>query len=801
MFNDNHLYVAFRPFKFCKGYNESWIKETNKSQCVYFLVNNADGVNRKAEDIKSVNALFVDIDGTSKWNGSDGSVVVGRDETHWHCYWPLVEGEDMGKWKIAQKALIKHFGADPACSDLSRVMRVWGSVNRKPSAHGATYSVWKKEEKKWTIDEVVGFYGLDMSGSYNHDKIEISMEGVTCPTFVRDELKADIENKEVMEGYRYATARNWSAQALGAGMDSTEVHALATNALMRWGYDEDYAEQQATNAQSGTIAKIKSGDLKVDERLRPDLDFDDVEEEELTPEAVEAQEEELGCTSLVNGLLDAEDRFDWIKANVKKVAKLEPVELARIRDAWGKGVRDFNAIVKAAKRPAKVEGGQVFPAEDWTAIGEAFVPTMEGLVYSEEEFYVYEGDRYTKTPSEVIAKKVSDYLATCYFSGLDAPPVPIRPNVGKVANAVQQVKFATMRHGIQNRTWIGSGLNDGTPFKNGIMAGSELVAHTNDFFATYCLSYDYDESATCPEWEQTIDVWLDGDKQRIELLRQWICYLVRGRVDQQKIWVLSGVPRSGKGTITSLVRLLLGADNCSAPLMGQFVSDFGLENSVGKQAIIVGDAHVSKGDPAGILDKLKSISGKDVIQVNRKNKTQVEAQLGQLIIACNDMADIPDESNALISRYSILNFKKSFAGKEDAELLGRLTKELSGIYNWAIKAGDFNRFLSTDEETALKEGLVASANPVRAWARGHCKADSANATDKEGLYVSYESWCEENHAKKKAKGAFFKTLYQVFPYAKEGRKRDKGGTRVRVVEGIRVLTESSESEKEDFGEF
>ena len=108
MFHSDHLYVAFRPFKCRKGYDEAWIKAVNKTQCVYFLVNDNVGLKRKAADITGVQALFIDVDGSAPWNGSDGSVVVGRDETHWHAYWPLVAGEDMGKWKRAQRALIRH---------------------------------------------------------------------------------------------------------------------------------------------------------------------------------------------------------------------------------------------------------------------------------------------------------------------------------------------------------------------------------------------------------------------------------------------------------------------------------------------------------------------------------------------------------------------------------------------------------------------------------------------------------------------------------------------------------------------
>ena len=167
---------------------------------------------------------------------------------------------------------------------------------------------------------------------------------------------------------------------------------------------------------------------------------------------------------------------------------------------------------------------------------------------------------------------------------------------------------------------------------------------------------------------------------------------LRGVTTSRRSWCSLRVPRSGKGTITSVIRMLLGMANCAAPMMHQFSSDFGLERCIGKRAIIVGDAHVQKGDPTGILDKLKSISGKDVVQINRKHMKQVEAVLGQLILACNDMGDIPDESNALVSRYSILTFKRSFLGQEDPDLLDKLRGELAGIFNWAMGCGEFRHF-------------------------------------------------------------------------------------------------------------
>jgi P4 family phage/plasmid primase-like protien len=791
MFNNDHLYVAFRPFKFCKGYNEAWIRETNKTQCVYFLVNNGEGTNRKKEDIKSVNALFIDIDGTSEWNGSDGSIVVGRDSTHWHCYWPLVEGEDLGRWEIAQKALIKHFDADAACSDLSRVMRVWGSVNHKPDAKGAVYSVWKRDDKKWTIDEVVGFYGLDMSQVYDHDKMEISMDGVTCPTFVRDELKGVIENKTAPEGMRYATARNWSAQALGAGMEAGEVHNLARTALERWGYDSDHADRQAWNAQSGTVAKLKAGELRLDERLRPDLAFPDEEEVSLTPEAAQAQSEEVGCSSLVEGLKNAPDKFDWLKENIKRVVKLDPLELARLKNSWGVGVRDFNLFVKK-NRPVKiVEGAQIFPADDWASVGEAFIPTLDGIVYDKEDWYLWAQTKYEAVSEHEILSKLSAFMRGAMFqAGGDSPPVAIKPNRASLANAAQQVSFFAGAKGH---------LNGGVPFKNGILFEGDLIPHNPDVFYTYSLSFDYDATATCPTWERCVNEWLDGDVERMELLRQWLYYLISGREDLQKIWVLSGVKRGGKGTILKMINELLGEGNYSAPSFSSFASQFGLQASLDKRAMIIPDAHLPRGDQGTILDRLKSISGHDKISVSRKNKTDIEAaRLGVIVIACNELGDIKDESNALIGRYSILNFKRSFEGVEDGQLEHKLRKELSGIFNWVMSCPKFDKFIEGAAGEEVKRELVASSNPVRAWAVDNCTGDEMAFTKTDELFAHFQKWCEDNHSyQSPAKNAFCRSLKQIFPYAKIDRIT-LDGKREKVYLGIKL---EGECEIDGFDDF
>lgn len=769
MFHNNHLYVAFHPFKFCKGYNPEWIKETNKTQCVYFLVNDSNGIKRTAADITAVNALFIDIDGTRAWNGSDGSIVVGRDETHWHAYWPLVAGEDLKRWEIAQKALIRHFGSDPNCSDLSRVMRVWGSVNRKPAAHGATYNTWKHEPKKWTIDEVVGFYGLNMC-SVDVERMQISMEGVTCPPHVRDDLKGEIERLEAIEGNRYATARRWSVQALGAGMSSLEVHDLACSALARWGYDSDHANQQAWNAQSGTVAKIKSGALKIDSRLRPDLAFQDDEEETVLPAvAAQAQAIELGCDRIIESLKLAQDKHSWLKDNLERVKKLGAIERGRLKTTWGVGAR----VIDQALREVMDEN-----SENWDQFAATYLESRASrLVFVDSVWYSWAGTHFEAVDEPWIKKEVSNRIT--------------EPTISKVANAYQQVCFLAMT---QNQ-----GEPKGTPFLNGRLIDGALVPHAPENGGRYCLGFNYDPLATCPVWEQSLKEWFN-DSERPLILRQWLNYLITGRDEIQKIMLFVGIQRGGKGTIISVIQSLLGDHNYSTPSMGNLASDFGLQSSLGCRALFISDAHLPQRDRSTILDRLKGISGKDRIDVNRKGLPPIKgARLGQIIIACNQMEDIKDESNALIDRYSLIKFTNSFLGKEDPDRRAKIEKELSGIFNWAMTCPPFVKFHEDKKGAEIKDDMSQSANPVRAWSKSCCTEDPFTDTKTEDLYRSFEVWCEDNSIRHvMPKNSFIRYVKNIFPDAEIKLVRD-GKTRFKLISGVKMGSEEpQESECEAF---
>jgi hypothetical protein len=84
-------------------------------------------------EIDEVRAAFIDADGVSLssvvWH-KQPSFIVFRTPDHWHAYW-LVENVPLDTFKPLQKRLAAHYGTDSKVSNLSRVMRLPGSLHLK----------------------------------------------------------------------------------------------------------------------------------------------------------------------------------------------------------------------------------------------------------------------------------------------------------------------------------------------------------------------------------------------------------------------------------------------------------------------------------------------------------------------------------------------------------------------------------------------------------------------------------------------------------------------------------------------
>jgi putative DNA primase/helicase len=144
---------------------------------------------------------------------------------------------------------------------------------------------------------------------------------------------------------------------------------------------------------------------------------------------------------------------------------------------------------------------------------------------------------------------------------------------------------------------------------------------TPAFYCSYCLDYAFNADAPCPQsWiDFLVSVW-PRDPESINTLQEWLGYLLMLDTRQQKIAMLIGPPRSGRGTISRVISGLVGPANVANPTFAGLASHFGAACLIGKPVAIIGDARQShRSDWAIALERLLMISGEDAMTIDRKN--------------------------------------------------------------------------------------------------------------------------------------------------------------------------------------
>ena len=142
-----------------------------------------------------------------------------------------------------------------------------------------------------------------------------------------------------------------------------------------------------------------------------------------------------------------------------------------------------------------------------------------------------------------------------------------------------------------------------------------LTDHTPDLFNLVSVPLDYDPDALeIVEWVTFMrSLWPDDDAS-IALLQEWFGYVLSGRLEQQKMLLMIGPIRSGKGTIArTLERLMGGKDNVAGPTLAQLGTNFGLASLLGKPLAIISDARLGDTPSHVVVERLLSITGEDTL--------------------------------------------------------------------------------------------------------------------------------------------------------------------------------------------
>lgn len=415
-------------------------------------------------------------------------------------------------------------------------------------------------------------------------------------------------------------------------------------------------------------------------------------------------------------------------------------------------------------------------------------------------FHVWTGTHYRELAAEEAREAAYRFYDGCRRrtetaeGGVEYVKVkPYRKIIGDFIDALMAASL--LRDDVPAPSWLdGQGPAGLIPLRNGLLelATDRLHPHSPLYFGSYSLPFDHDPDPPEPaEWLRFLaSVWPD-DQAAIDALQEMIGLLLTGTTKYQKIFLLVGPKRSGKGTIARIIRQLLGPENVAGPTLSGLTMNFGLQELIGKPAAIIADARLSgRSDAAVIAERLLSISGEDVQTIDRKHRDPWTGMLStRFVVMTNELPRIADTSGALASRFIILTMSRSFFGSEDHGLLDRLLAELPGIFAWALagcrRLAERDRLVMPASSAAAVERLELLSSPVTAFLREKCIVEQGASIPCQKLFDNWKDWCEQQGEKPSTVQSFSNNLHSAVPGLAVKQVRD-GVTRWREFRGVRL---------------
>ncbi|MEU0991052.1 phage/plasmid primase, P4 family [Streptomyces sp. NPDC005953] len=383
-----------------------------------------------------------------------------------------------------------------------------------------------------------------------------------------------------------------------------------------------------------------------------------------------------------------------------------------------------------------------------------------------------------------------------------APTKPKISNLLDAMGAITLLPTETDAPAWIDRDTTGTDMGPIVACQNGLLRIRDraLLPHGPGFFNLVSVPFDYDPQASAPTWQSFLEqIWPD-DTEAVNALQEWFGYVLSGRTDQQKILLIKGPSRSGKGTIARVLKELVGRENLAGPTLAGLGTNFGLSTLVGKPLAVISDARLSGHDGGQVVERLLTISGEDTIDIDRKYREPWTGKLPtRLMILTNELPHFGDSSGVIARRFVVLSMMTSWLGKEDTSLTDKLAAEMPGIINWALDGLErLQRTGRITEPESSREAVITmqdTASPTSAFVRERCVTGPTCSVPVDALWATWREWAEDNGVRAVGtKQLFGRNLLSVVPQLNRTRPRDKYGQQVATYNGITLKSEPHSSE-------
>ncbi len=245
----------------------------------------------------------------------------------------------------------------------------------------------------------------------------------------------------------------------------------------------------------------------------------------------------------------------------------------------------------------------------------------------------------------------------------------------------------------------------------------------------------------------------DPDNEQIDLLQEVIGSVLIGLMAKfEKVVLLKGPGRSGKGTVMKIIESMLPEEVRSAVTPFRWDSEYYLANLAGKRVNVVGELPDDEPIPASYF---KTVTGRDTLTgrhpggrpFNFKNEAAH-------IFNTNHFVYTKDHTEAFYTRWILLEFRNSRIGREDEQVTDLakqiIEKELSAVMAWALQGAKRLQargyFPTTKVQTKLMTQWRHRTNTLLEFLldRDVCVLGNGkiHSVRRSAFYEAYSAWCK-----------------------------------------------------------
>ena len=302
-----------------------------------------------------------------------------------------------------------------------------------------------------------------------------------------------------------------------------------------------------------------------------------------------------------------------------------------------------------------------------------------------------------------------------------------------------QISTYTDRDEINRNTYL-------VNVKNGMydVINDKLLDHDPKYKSTIQLNVTWKRGATCEAITKFLSEVATPEAQAQVI--QYAGYSCTPDIKYQRSLLIDGPQQNGKSTFLEMVCHMMGQDNVSQQSLQALNEDrFSREQLNNKLVNFYGDLPAKKLYDNSIF---KMLTSDKYIDGEKKHgqKFRYKNNIHQMY-ALNKVPvlDNPDEL-AFFRRIICVTFPKSFEGKADRDLIGKITTEpeISGFFNLAMLGLRIllkqNEFCYNKSVEDIQTGYLNKSDPITSFIED-CVEYNNGTISKDSLYHHFTVWC------------------------------------------------------------